>query len=465
MDEVLIKNFMIFQDAVEQGAYDLVIADEAWDIDHYWHEHPELKKAKLAWLIDFVGYLPMSRGGDHEALMTTDYNAEMIEHIERHPNLRDRAIFVGIPKTSCQCRSARLPLMREWVPSISISPAISSASIRKPSAAASCYAGSWPGAPPGHDRSGQGQRHHRAGRDGQQQQAQGRRVQPQMLLDLGNARRPAGEAEARHREHEVGGPSRRLDRTGQRDTTPLAYEDLLATRLDGETMFHVDSEVGRLRQVILHRPDLELKRLTPDNAADLLFDDVLWVSGPRPSTTRSPAALRSRGVTVHYYGELLAQTLDIPAARDYVLEGLRPALARPAGGRHAARHDGRAGLRRPGPVPDGGITKREISWSSARSPRASPSTPWTRQLRARPAAQPALPARHLVLDLRRGVGQRHAPPGPDAGDHQRRGHVPVAPDVRRGGLRDLVPRCGRRARPPSRAATSWSSATGRCWSG
>ena len=45
MDEVLISNFMIFQDAVEEGGYDLVIADEAWDIDHYWHEHPELKKA------------------------------------------------------------------------------------------------------------------------------------------------------------------------------------------------------------------------------------------------------------------------------------------------------------------------------------------------------------------------------------------------------------------------------------
>ena len=42
-------------------------------------------------------------------------------------------------------------------------------------------------------------------------------------------------------------------------------------------MFHVDSESGA-RQVILHRPDLELKRLTPDNAADLLFDDMLWVS-------------------------------------------------------------------------------------------------------------------------------------------------------------------------------------------
>ncbi len=62
MDEVLIKNFMVFQDAVERKNYDLVIADEAWDIDHYWHEHPELKKAKLAWFTDFVGYVPMPSG-------------------------------------------------------------------------------------------------------------------------------------------------------------------------------------------------------------------------------------------------------------------------------------------------------------------------------------------------------------------------------------------------------------------
>ncbi len=85
MDEVLIANFMIFQDAVEEGGYDLVIADEAWDIDHYWHEHPELKKAELAWFTDFVGYVPMPAGGEHEAFLTTDYNAEMIEHVERHP--------------------------------------------------------------------------------------------------------------------------------------------------------------------------------------------------------------------------------------------------------------------------------------------------------------------------------------------------------------------------------------------
>jgi arginine deiminase len=84
-------------------------------------------------------------------------------------------------------------------------------------------------------------------------------------------------------------------------------------------MFHVDSEVGRLRQVILHRPDLELKRLTPDNAAELLFDDLLWVSEAQAEHDAFAATLRDRGVTVHYYGELLTQTLAIGEARDYVL--------------------------------------------------------------------------------------------------------------------------------------------------
>jgi len=117
MDEVLIANFMIFQDAVEQGNYDLVIADEAWDIDHYWHEHPELKKAKLAWFTDFVGYVPMPSGGAHEALLTADYNAEMIEHIERHPAVRDRSIFVGTPEDIVPMSFGQdLPAMRDWVP-------------------------------------------------------------------------------------------------------------------------------------------------------------------------------------------------------------------------------------------------------------------------------------------------------------------------------------------------------------
>jgi pimeloyl-ACP methyl ester carboxylesterase/predicted glycosyltransferase len=117
MDEVLIANFMTFQDAVDEGGYDLVIADEAWDIDHYWHEHPELKKAKLAWFTDFVGYVPMPSGGDHEAFLTTDYNAEMIGHIERHPQVRDRAIFVGSPEDIVPLSFGKdLPAMRDWVP-------------------------------------------------------------------------------------------------------------------------------------------------------------------------------------------------------------------------------------------------------------------------------------------------------------------------------------------------------------
>ncbi|HEV3289079.1 MAG TPA: arginine deiminase [Streptosporangiaceae bacterium] len=84
-------------------------------------------------------------------------------------------------------------------------------------------------------------------------------------------------------------------------------------------MFGVASEVGRLRQVILHRPGLELKRLTPDNAADLLFDDLLWVAQAQAEHDTFAGVLRSRGVVVHYYGDLLAQTLAIPQAREYIL--------------------------------------------------------------------------------------------------------------------------------------------------
>jgi pimeloyl-ACP methyl ester carboxylesterase/predicted glycosyltransferase len=117
MDEVLIANFMIFQDAVEEGGYDLVIADEAWDIDHYWHEHPELKRAQLAWFTDFVGYLPMPANGEREAVLTADYNAEMIGHVERHPSVRDRAIFVGTPEDIVPLAFGKdLPAMRDWVP-------------------------------------------------------------------------------------------------------------------------------------------------------------------------------------------------------------------------------------------------------------------------------------------------------------------------------------------------------------
>ncbi|MFF4230827.1 arginine deiminase [Streptomyces sp. NPDC001820] len=84
--------------------------------------------------------------------------------------------------------------------------------------------------------------------------------------------------------------------------------------------FHVDSETGRLRQVILHRPDLELKRLTPSNKDALLFDDVLWVRRARHEHDGFADVLRDRGVVVHLFGDLLRESLEIPEARKLVLD-------------------------------------------------------------------------------------------------------------------------------------------------
>jgi arginine deiminase len=75
------------------------------------------------------------------------------------------------------------------------------------------------------------------------------------------------------------------------------------------------SEVGRLREVIVHRPDLSLRRLTPDNCKALLFDDVLWVKRARQEHDVFVDALRERGVTVHPFGDLLAETMALPEAR------------------------------------------------------------------------------------------------------------------------------------------------------
>lgn len=84
MDEILVANFMVFADLAESEPYDLWIGDEAWDLDYFLHENPELKTAAYAWLTDFVGWLPV---GD-EADLTADYNAEMVEQVGRFPRLR-----------------------------------------------------------------------------------------------------------------------------------------------------------------------------------------------------------------------------------------------------------------------------------------------------------------------------------------------------------------------------------------
>jgi pimeloyl-ACP methyl ester carboxylesterase/predicted glycosyltransferase len=115
MDEVLVNNFMVFDDVVRDEHYDLVIGDEAWDVDHFLHENPELKRFGYVWLTDFVGYLPMADDDLRGRLVTADYNAEMIQHIERYPRLRDRAIFVGNPGDIVPERfGPDLPEIRAW---------------------------------------------------------------------------------------------------------------------------------------------------------------------------------------------------------------------------------------------------------------------------------------------------------------------------------------------------------------
>src|SRR6266567_1942723 len=115
MDEILVANFMLFHDVASAEPYDLWIGDEAWELDYFLHENPELKSAAYCWLTDFVGWIPMPDGGDSEAFVTSDYNAEMIEHIARFPRLRDRAVFVGNPDDIVpETFGPDLPAIRDW---------------------------------------------------------------------------------------------------------------------------------------------------------------------------------------------------------------------------------------------------------------------------------------------------------------------------------------------------------------
>ena len=114
----------------------------------------------------------------------------------------------------------------------------------------------------------------------------------------------------------------------------------------------VHSEIGRLRQVIVHRPGLELARLTPQNIGSLLFDDVMWARRAKEEHDVFTEALRDKGVQVHYFGQLLAETLQRPEGRGVrARPGVHPGDPRPGAGRpgpRAARGPRRA---QPGRVP------------------------------------------------------------------------------------------------------------------
>jgi len=116
MDEIMVNNFMTFSDLMEAEHYDLVIGDESWEVDYYYHENPELKRQPFVFLTDFVGCLPMAEAEDaREAHLCADRNADDIEHVARYPYVRDAAIFVGNPDdVTAQPFGPGLPSIRAW---------------------------------------------------------------------------------------------------------------------------------------------------------------------------------------------------------------------------------------------------------------------------------------------------------------------------------------------------------------
>ena len=134
----------------------------------------------------------------------------------------------------------------------------------------------------------------------------------------------------------------------------------------------VYSEVGKLRQVMVHRPGLEHSRLTPSNAEELLFDDVLWVARAKAEHDMFAEAMRDRGVEVFEAEELLAQALAGSEARDWVCGHILS--EREVGITAATRAREWAGSADPAVVAEfliGGITKSDVQrdvglvWESA----------------------------------------------------------------------------------------------------
>ena len=82
----------------------------------------------------------------------------------------------------------------------------------------------------------------------------------------------------------------------------------------------VHSEVGKLHKVMVHRPGLEHRRLTPSNAADLLFDDVIWVDRAEQEHDHFVAVMRERDVEVFEIETLLAEVLAMPEGRQWIVD-------------------------------------------------------------------------------------------------------------------------------------------------
>jgi len=114
MDEIFLHNFLLFHDLTRVEPYDLWIGDEAWEVDYYLHENPELKTAPYVFLTDVIGFLPVT-DDPRETELCADYNAEMIEQRARYPRLRDRSLYVGDLEDLPSARfGPGLPRIRGW---------------------------------------------------------------------------------------------------------------------------------------------------------------------------------------------------------------------------------------------------------------------------------------------------------------------------------------------------------------
>src|SRR4029453_13935668 len=116
MDEIMAANFMVFADVVEAEDYDLWIGDEGWDLDYYLHENPGLKRAPYVFITDFIGVLPMRDDrSSTEFRRAWEKNAENIDHLRLHPDVRDLSIMVGDEADVLDREfGPELPNMRQW---------------------------------------------------------------------------------------------------------------------------------------------------------------------------------------------------------------------------------------------------------------------------------------------------------------------------------------------------------------
>ena len=220
------------------------------------------------------------------------------------------------------------------------------------------------------------------------------------------------------------------------------------TATTGPAPHGADSEVGRLRTVLLHRPGKELKRLTPRNNDKLLFDAIPWVSRAQEEHDAFAEALRSRDVEVLYLTDLLTETLargrpaSGPSPRPWASSTwVRPCAAT------SARCWARPVRPRAHDVPHRGHPQRR----GPRRVRPGHLAAGPRRLPDRPAAQPALHPRLQRVGARPGRDHLADHARPQARDPADRADLHRPPPVRRHAAH---PRLARRAHRGRRRAAA-----------